>query len=400
VKVLYIATAFSRFEGDIITPWLVEVIKRLRIKGIDAQVFTSSYQGLASQEIFGINVHRFRYFFKKWENLTHDEIAVDRVKKGFINKLKVPFYMLCGIVQIALFCRKNKYDIIHTHWPLPHAVFGYVASKVCKAKHVLYFHGVELMWVKKELPFLKPFLRWAIKSADAVMCNSSHTAHLIKEVYNREINIIPSGQSAKPDIKIEEPVEKPRDSQAKSILYVGRLVERKGVRYLIQAYAEIINEINARVFIVGMGQEMESLKRLTVELGVKDKINFLGQISAQELDQCYRNASVFVLPAIIDAKGDTEGLGVVLIEALTYKLPVIASGVGGIVDVIKDNETGILVPEKDTDALAHALLKVMKNDKYAASLGERGYQFVNEKYNWNKITDQIITLFTNTLSVK
>jgi glycosyltransferase involved in cell wall biosynthesis len=106
------------------------------------------------------------------------------------------------------------------------------------------------------------------------------------------------------------------------------------------------------------------------------------------------------LPAIIDAKGDTEGLGVVLIEALTYKLPVIASGVGGIVDVIKDNETGILVPEKDTDALAHALLKVMKNDKYAASLGERGYQFVNEKYNWNKITDQIITLFTNTLSVK
>jgi len=426
MKVLYIATAFPRYEGDIITPWLVEAVKRLRAKGVDARVFTSSYKGLPSQKIYGINVYRFRYFFKKWETLTHEETAVDRVKKGFLNKLLVPFYMLFGTVRITLHCLRNKYDIIHTHWPLPHAVFGYVASKTGKAKHVLYFHGVELMWVKKELPFLKPFLRWAIKSADAVMCNSSHTASRIKEIYNREINIIPSGQSAKPEIEPAdiEPL-KPKTSAEKNILFVGRLVERKGVKYLIEAVAKIRNEIDAKeniettdytdsrkksvksvksvvtkVSIVGTGPEMEPLKQLAEELGVKDKVDFLGQVSPNELDRCYRNADVFVLPAVIDAKGDTEGLGVVLIEALTYKLPVIATGVGGIVDIIKDNETGVLVQEKDAEALAKALLKVLKDDKYATSLGEKGYQFVNTKYNWDTITNQIINLFTSTLSPK
>lgn len=420
MKVLYIATAFPRFEGDIITPWLLEAVKRLRAKGIDARVFTSSYKGLKSQQISGIPVYRFRYFFKKWESLTHEETAVDRVKKGFLNKLTVIPYMLCGTMSIAIHCLKNKYDIIHTHWPLPHAVFGYVASKTSRAKHILYFHGVELMWVRKELPILKPFLRWAIKSADAVMCNSTHTANRIKEIYNREINIIPSGQSAKPDIEPIKLTAKP--SKEKNILYVGRLVERKGVKYLIQAFAKISNEIEniettdytdserksvksvksvvTRLSIVGNGPEMDALKKLAEELKVNDKIDFLGKVSAQELDQCYQNADVFVLPAVIDAKGDTEGLGVVLIEALTYKLPVIATSVGGIVDIIKDNETGVLVPEKDADALAHALLKVLKDDKYAKTLGERGYQFVNEKYNWNTITDQIINLFSRTLSQK
>jgi glycosyltransferase involved in cell wall biosynthesis len=400
VKVLYIATAFPRFEGDIITPWLVEVIKRLRAKGVDARVFTSSYKGLRSQQIYGIQVYRFRYFFKKWESLTHEETAVDRVKKGFLNKLLVLPYMLCGTISIAIHCMRNKYDIIHTHWPLPHAVFGYVASKASRAKHILYFHGVELMWVRKELPILKPFLRWAIKSADAVMCNSTHTANRIKEIYNREIHVIPSGQSAKPDKDPTVFTIKSKTSNEKSILYVGRLVERKGVKYLIQAYAKIRNEIDARVSIVSTGPEMEALRKLAEELRVNDKIDFLGQITPQELDQCYQNADVFVLPAVIDAKGDTEGLGVVLIEALTYKLPVIATGIGGIVDIIKDNETGILVPEKDADALARALLKVLKDDKYAKMLGEKGYQFVNEKYNWKTITDQIINLFTKTLSLK
>ncbi|MBS4016262.1 MAG: hypothetical protein KGZ86_07525, partial [Candidatus Latescibacteria bacterium] len=105
MKVLYIATAFPRFEGDIITPWLVEVVKRLKVKGIDVELYTSSYKGLASQELFGIKIHRFRYFFKKWEALTHDETAVDRVKKGVLNKLLVPFYMLMGTLQIMRLAR-------------------------------------------------------------------------------------------------------------------------------------------------------------------------------------------------------------------------------------------------------------------------------------------------------
>jgi glycosyltransferase involved in cell wall biosynthesis len=392
VKVLYIATAFPRFEGDIITPWLVEVVRRLKAKSVNVELYTSSYKGLASQELFGIKIHRFRYFFKKWEALTHDETAVDRVKKGVLNKLLVPFYMLMGTMQIVRLARKNKYDIIHTHWPLPHAVFGYTASKISGAKHILYFHGVELMWVKTELKLLKPFLRWAIRKADAVMCNSSHTAARIKEIYDREVHIIPSGQAAMSDMASAE--KKHHTIKEKQILFVGRLVERKGVKFLIEAFANMVNQIDSRLNIVGTGPDMDMLKALALEKGVADKVIFLGKVTAQELDWYYQNGDVFVLPAVIDSKGDTEGLGVVLIEALTYKIPVIATNCGGIVDIIKDNQTGVLVPEKNSQALADALTKILSDPNYAQTLAQNGYDYVNTKYNWNTITDQIISLFS------
>lgn len=393
MKVLYIATAFPRFEGDIITPWLVEVIRRLKAKGLDVEVYTSSYKGLGDQELYGIKIHRFRYFFKQWETLTHDETAVDRVKKGLLNKLLVLFYMLMGTTQIIKLARKQKYDIIHTHWPLPHAVFGHVACKISRAKHILYFHGVELMWVKNEVKFLKPFLRWTIKQADAVMCNSSHTAARIKEIYNREVHIIPSGQAVMSNVKAAEQMKQVNNQ--KQILFVGRLVERKGVKYLIEAFSKIVNKVDARLNIIGSGPEMEMLQKLTRERGIETKVNFLGMVSSKDLDYYYRNADIFVLPAVIDSKGDTEGLGVVLIEALTYKLPVIASSVGGIVDIIKDNETGLLVPEKDIDALSNAMLKLLTETDFAKQLAENGYQYVNKVFNWDSITDQIINLFNS-----
>ncbi len=391
MKILYIATAFPVSENHIITPWLVEAIKRLKARGVDVDVYTSSYKGLSNQKIWGINIIRFRYFLKKWENLTHEETAVDRVKKGLLNKLKVPFYLICGTIQIYKLCRNNKYDIIHTHWPLPHALFGYVAAQTCKAKHFLYFHGVELMWVRKELPFLKPFLRWAIRKADVVMCNSSHTAGRIKEIYDREIIILPSGQSAKPEVDIVS--QKTKTDSQKIILFVGRLVERKGVKYLIEAFAQINNKVNAVLNIVGTGPEKTSLEKLVQEKNLSSQVKFLGQVSPLELNDCYQNCDLFVLPAIIDRKGDTEGLGVVLIEALTYKKPVIATNVGGIVDIIKDNQTGILVPEKDSNALAQAILKVLQDESLARQLAEQGYNYVNRKYNWNNIIDQMIEIY-------
>ncbi|MEO0132277.1 MAG: glycosyltransferase family 4 protein [candidate division WOR-3 bacterium] len=392
MRVLYIATAFPRHEGDIITPWLLEAVRRIKHRGIDVEVFTSSYKGLGEQTLYGIKIYRFRYFFKKFETLTHEETAVDRVKKGFLNKLLVIFYLIFGTRAIIHLTKRKKYDVIHTHWPLPHAIFGYFASKYSHARHVLYFHGVELMWVKKELKILKPFLRWAIRKADAVICNSSHTQARIKEIYDRDVLIIPSGQAAMYDLQAHI-VPEHHKPKPEYILFVGRLVERKGVKYLIEAFVRIVDKYPVRLKIIGEGPELPNLIKLAKEKRVSDKVDFLGKVSTQELDSYYRNATLFVLPAIVDTKGDTEGLGVVLIEALTYKLPVVASSVGGIVDIIKDRETGLLVPEKNSAALAEAISVLLEHPDYAMALAEKGYKYVSEKYNWDKIIDQILKVF-------
>mgnify|MGYP001607503557 CR=1 FL=1 len=112
MKVLYIVSAFARCEGDIITPWMIETIRRLKKEGLDITVFSPSYKGLKSHQVYGIPVKRFRYFFSHWENLTHEETAPDRVAKGFFPKILVFFYLLCGSFAIIKLCLKEKFDCI------------------------------------------------------------------------------------------------------------------------------------------------------------------------------------------------------------------------------------------------------------------------------------------------
>jgi len=100
-----------------------------------------------------------------------------------------------------------------------------------------------------------------------------------------------------------------------------------------------------------------------------------------------------VHPAIYDSRGDTEGLGVVLVEALTNRKPVVASRVGGIVDVIKDGETGLLVPEKDPEAIAKTVLRLLENPDYAERLGEQGHAYVTDYFNWDRIIDQYEAIY-------
>ncbi len=392
MKVLFVVTAFPRFEGDVITPWLVETIRRLQDQNISVEIFTSAYRGLKENTIYGIKVHRFRYFLRKWEKLTHDETVPDRLRKGILYKLLALFYIFGGTLSIIHHCLKRKYDIIHCHWPFPHFIFGYAASRFGKSKLISSFYGVELRWVKSKLAIFKPLLKFAIRKSDAVTAISTYTAKEITEIAPTDITIIPFGAAVTLSI---QKLSVPKVSPIKNILFVGRLVERKGVKYLIEAL-EIVNEkIEANLTIVGEGSEKLNLKSLVKEKKLDDKVNFTGKVTQSQLEEFYRKCDIFVLPAVTDSKGDTEGLGVVLIEAMSYKKPVIGSNLGGIIDIIKDGKTGLLVKEKDPKALAQAISQILENESLAQRLAETGYQYAQEHYGWDSIISQLKNLYNS-----
>ncbi len=390
MKVLYIVTAYPRRENDVITPWLVETIRRLQSQGVAITVFTSAYAGLKDQVILGTPVKRFRYFFARWERLTHDETAIDRVQRGLLNKLLAVCYLIAGSIGIIRLCQKEKFDIIHIHWPLPHFLFGYLASRICRAPTVISFHGAELMAVKHRLKILRPFLRWAIAKSDRITANSTHTVKGIQEILSRPVAIIPFGAGFA--LPKTTPLASP-PAESKHILFVGRLVERKGVRYLIEATALLIRDLPVKLHIVGAGPELLPLQQLTRQLGLEDTVIFHGQITTEELNQQYQNCDLFVLPAVVDSKGDTEGLGVVIIEALSYKKPVVASAVGGITDLIIDQKTGLTVPPGDPKSLAEAIRKLLTDQQLAERLAESGYEHIQENYSWSAIIPRLINLY-------
>jgi glycosyltransferase involved in cell wall biosynthesis len=247
------------------------------------------------------------------------------------------------------------------------------------------WYGVELRWVKGSLPWLRRFVVWALSVSDQVVAISSYTAREIAELSPVSVRVIPYTVGFG-DIEDGVPRVVPRDAYV--ILFVGRLVERKGVRYLIDAVQRLSPARRAKLVIIGDGPERQRLEEQIRGGRLEDRVELRGRVTAGELRQAYAGASVFVLPSIVDARGDTEGLGVVLLEAMSYGVPVIGSNLGGITDIVTDGETGLLVPPADPVALAAALERLAGDSRLARRLGEAGHRHVRERFSWAAILAQ------------
>lgn len=425
-KVLVIGSVYPRFHEDAEVPWLRTSIAHLKKAGLDIQVLAPAYKGLKSHEIDGVKVNRFRYAPASWEFLTHEEGAPSKMaNKPWLQLLAIP-YIISGFFKCIKICRKFKPDVIHAHWPFPHAYIALGAAKLFKIPLVLNFHGAELLLIRKK-KWVKPLLKFAISQAQAVFANSSFTASKIKALRNVEIEWSPYGTTleggslplvsasasttpSSGEVSPQRPSPHPVQGKFK-ILFVGRHIERKGICYLIEA-AKYLPRDQFEIRIVGVGDLTDELKKLAANViarNVSDEaiqggsaalpaeIVFTGKLSPEALANEYKSANVFTLPAIVDSKGDTEGLGVVLIEAMELGLPIVASNVGGIPDVVIDGETGILVPEKDPEALANAYKRLASNPELISQLLAGAQKRIAECFTWDGIIERQIAVYNKVL---
>ena len=137
--------------------------------------------------------------------------------------------------------------------------------------------------------------------------------------------------------------------------------------------------------ILGEGSDRPKLEAQVHALGLDGRVEMPGRVPEADLHGAFQEAGVLVLPSIVDQRGDTEGLGVVLLEALSYRIPVIGSAIGGITDIIVDGETGLLVPPEDPTAIAKAIERIATDPAYAKRLAETGSRRVRERFGWDAI---------------
>lgn len=176
----------------------------------------------------------------------------------------------------------------------------------------------------------------------------------------------------------------PRDSQEERrlILHVARLVEKKGTEFLIRAFAKIAHEIpDVGLAVIGEGPLGERLKRLSSELGMRKRVHFVGSLPHNEVMDWMRKAAVLVLPSIHAKSGDSEGLGMVLLEAAASGVPVIGTNHGGIPEAVMDGETGFLVPERDIEGLSRRILELLQNKPLRIRMGMQARGMVERRYN-------------------
>lgn len=385
LKICVIGSTYPRYQEDSQVPWLRETVDRLVNAGHEVTVLAPSYKGLKSHTIDGVPVHRFRYAPQSLETLTHEQGAPNRIRNKFFELLAIP-YILCGMLAAARLSWTRQFDVINVNWPFPHGFMAWAGQLFCKAEVVATCHGAELALARN-----RKWVRWILaqflKSARHITCNSSHTAQQIERVCGRQAEIIPYGTT------VEVKRAKVHHTQTPIILFSGRHVQRKGVEYLLKAMPHILGKTSARLLITGDGDCRTKWEALSHELKLDDWVEFLGVVSNERLAELYRECDVYCLPAIHDDRGDTEGLGVVLIEALMHQRPVVSTSVGGIVDIIKDGKTGLLVAEKDEVALANAIVRLIQDRVLARRLGKAGLKYAQWHFDWNRITEAFESAF-------
>jgi phosphatidylinositol alpha-1,6-mannosyltransferase len=259
------------------------------------------------------------------------------------------------------------------------APLGWLLARRARRRWLVYAYGQEVLrpavpggglprWVDGRLR------GGALRAADAVVVLGSFGATLVEGwgvPRARIVADVPFGAEPRP------PVPPPDGA---TLLSVGRLVPRKGIDTVLRALSRLPERVTYRV--VGSGPDEARLRRLAGELGLGERVTFLGRLSESELAEEYQRCALFVLPSRRTAGGELEGLGLVFFEANAWGRPVVAGRSGGEVDAVVDGETGVLVDGASVDAVAAAIQGLVGDPHRLRRLGEQGRRRVETTHNW------------------
>ena len=293
-----------------------------------------------------------------------------------------------------------KPDIIHLHHlGLLAGVARYVHS-LTGIDYVATTHGSDLKHIKEDRRFFELTIP-AIKDAKRITAVSGHTRKWFLEMFNhnlnpglsRKTNIIPGGINITDHSKKEKTrsIDTRYNLKDKKVaLFVGRLTEEKGVEYIAKA----ADKIRGEVIIVGDGPEMKKLKKIKRSCGFKNLhiLGYIGRERSDRLKKLYARADVIIAPSVID-----EALGLVILEAMYYAKPVIATRKGGIPLAVKENETGLFVKPRNSTDIAEKVNMLFDDSEKATRMGQNAQRIVQERFTWEYITERFINIYQQSI---
>lgn len=397
--ILVLASTFPRWKGDSEPPFVYELCSRLAVS-CDVTVLAPRSVGAATNEIWEnqLKIVRYPYFFARMERLAYQGGILAKLKSDRRFFLLVPFFLFGQLWALIGLLRRQNFDAIHAHWIFPQGFLALLATIVSRQSIpvVVTSHGGDLYGLRGQL--LSRIKKWVLLRASGITVVSHAMRRDVAEMTGNQVDskVLSMGVALQ-SVFIPPLLQGGRDRC--QILFVGRLVEKKGVDVLLRALPKVQANFPAvHLTIVGDGPERSRLECLAKELDVFEIVEFAGRKPNAEIVDFYRSAGVFVMPSIIAADGDQEGLGLVAVEAMGCGCPVIASDLAAIQDVVSDGATGVLFRAGDHEALAAALLRLFGDQALADSLAVSARQYVIDRYDWDVVAErysQVLTMAAN-----
>lgn len=364
-----------------------DISRFLVLQGVEVHIITPRVKGYPDQEFnAGVYVHRVGYptseanmdNFKCWTFTFNSEAIREAVR---------------------LNSKVGRFSVVHAHdWLVAYA--GRAVSKIFELPLVTTIHATEHgrnlgLYTSGQRQIHEIENNLALE-ADQIICCSQYMQDEICTlfgVHRDMVKIIPNGVD--PDQFTSLPDE-PRleiGPQEKAIVFLGRLVPEKGVWQLISCMPQVLERIpEAKLYIGGRGPQKPILEEKVAELGLEEQVVFAGFLKEKDRNYIYDRANAAVFPSLY------EPFGIVALEAMATRTPVVVSDVGGLAEIIADRKTGLKVPAGKIPALAEAIIEVLENQQLAGQMADHAWTEVNGVYSWEAIAKSTRMIYENVLA--
>lgn len=364
---MFLAHSFPRFDGDVAGSFLLRLAVALAGAGVEVRVLAPAGAAAAERDaVRGIPVTRFRYAPLGEETLAYTGNMAESARASWRGMRALAGLLGAGALAARRAVREWRPDVVHAHWWFPGGLSTAAPGVLGGTPLVVTLHGSDVRLARQVRPAHALFAAVAARAA-AVTAVSTWLCDEARAMAPR------AGCVVAPMPVDADRFQPPGAGAARQgLLFVGRLTRQKGVHLLLDAFARMRAETTLDV--VGRGPEYAALRAQAEALGVAHRVRWLDPQPPASLAPYYAGALALAVPS------SEEGLGLVAVEAMFCETPVVAFRSGGITDVVRDGETGLLAPADDVGRLAGALDRVVMDAALARALGAAGRAFVASRF--------------------
>ena len=378
MRIGYILGQFPKLSETFILNEISELIRR----GHDVYIFSlfNSKENIVQPEVEEYSLLERTYYPPSYHKLCIELARFDRLL-FYRNRRKInKFYCIAVARHFSKIAEKLGLDVLHAHFANEPTFTAMLMSRLIGLSFTFTAHAFDI--------FIDPdvkALEERMENASAVIAISEYNKKYLQSIYNnKKIFVVRACPNLEKLNKIK------RVPEQFKILTVGRLVEKKGIKYGILAMKEVVKEFpEVQYIIVGSGPQSAELKKLTKSLGLENNVRFLGAVNERTLMAEFSKAAVFILPCVKAKNGDMDGIPVSLMEAMYLQIPVVSTNISGIPELIENGKEGFLVEPENVEQLVNAIKILLQDEDMRTKMGRRGRKKIEEKFNIHKEVEKL-----------
>lgn len=408
MRVLMLTSSYPKFRGDTTAPFIESIATHIAAAHTDAQenievhVVLPEHRDLKRGALEdGVHFYPYRYAPRpEWTLWGYAEaLRGDVALKRGVYAL-APLALASSYNTLMRLTGEQRFDVMHAHWVLPNAPVAALVAKQRNIPLVVSMHGSDVFMAEKGGVF-GAAARWCFDRAAWITACSDELMQraLVVGADENKTELIPYGADAKafhvhPDEAARVRAELRMERGDVMILAVGRMVYKKGFAFLVDAMPKILQRTpRARLVLVGYGDLRDELEQQARALGLNGHVTFAGQVKRQDIPAYFAASDIVSVPSVRDEAGNVDGLPNVVLEGMAAGKPIVASNIAGFPDVIGHGESGLLVPEKDSDAIANAVVELAEDASLRARLGAHARAQVHANLNWDTVARRFISVY-------